>query len=371
VLAPRTIARSPLGHATVSAAPQYTCSVRQDGRLWCWGYGPHARVWSGDTSMAYANTRVTRQMGVESTWATVSAAYGATCATRTDGTLWCWGDVYPDAIPRPTGPPPSVAGVALSRVTPTRIGTATDWREVSTSYSHACATRADDSLWCWGDNRSGQLGLGTRTAAPEPTQVTGTWRTVSTGETRTCGLRTDTTLWCWGDGRSGQLGTGGTGAALAPVRVGVQDGWSSLAAESSHACATRTDGTLWCWGLNVAGQVGIGSLSDVVAVPTRVSGTWRAVDVGSQRSCATDADGRLSCWGSQRGPLGSLAYAGKQVLLTPRRVSSTAIWTAFDSGHVHTCGVQQSGRLQCWGLDLSSEGALGVDLAGGGRRTGS
>src|SRR5690349_15279997 len=74
-----------------------------------------------------------------------------------------------------------------------------DWAFVDAGVTHTCALRPDQSLWCWGDNHYGQLGLGDRKQHVKPTQVAGAhdWALMSAGDRVTCGIRTDATLWCW------------------------------------------------------------------------------------------------------------------------------------------------------------------------------
>ena len=71
------------------------------------------------------------------------------------------------------------------------IGTAT-WQNVSAGSFHTCGVRATGTLWCWGDNTIGQLGIGTQTFTPTPTPVqVGTltrWHVVSAGFSHTSAL---------------------------------------------------------------------------------------------------------------------------------------------------------------------------------------
>jgi len=96
--------------------------------------------------------------------------------------------------------------------------------------------RTDRSLWCWGYNGYGALGLGDRTDRLVPTRV-GTdldWVKISTGSWHTCGVRTDRSLWCWGSNHGGQLGLGDTRTRLVPTRVGTDLDWVNLHGRVSH-----------------------------------------------------------------------------------------------------------------------------------------
>ena len=75
-----------------------------------------------------------------------------TCGIRLDGTLWCWGDDLRGEL--------GDDSFVVSRISPTQVGTDSDWVVVSAGYSHTCALKSDSSLWCWGENAYGALALG-------------------------------------------------------------------------------------------------------------------------------------------------------------------------------------------------------------------
>ena len=103
-------------------------------------------------------------------------------------------------------------------------------------------------------------GDGTRVTRNAPVHVmTGTiWREVSVGSNYTCGIQNDLSLWCWGRNGRGQLGVRSTETHDTPVRVG-DAMWSSIAAGDRATCGRQADGVLACWGDNLTGQVGDGS----------------------------------------------------------------------------------------------------------------
>jgi alpha-tubulin suppressor-like RCC1 family protein len=161
--------------------------------------------------------------------------------------------------------------------------------------------RPDTSLWCWGGNRYGQLGNGGTGDAAQPVRVTAPadhWLTVAVGAESTCALRSDAGLWCWGDNRYGQLGDGSATARRRPVRVGGSQTWVALAV-GTHTCAVRTDHTLWCWGAGAHGELGDGTTQGRRA-PGQVGAetTWAAVSVQEARTCAVRQNGSSECWGA-------------------------------------------------------------------------
>jgi len=93
------------------------------------------------------------------------------------------------------------------------------WAQISFG-GHGAAIKLDGSLWMWGTNTSGQLGLGDIVNRSSPTQVAGTWIFVSCGVTSTLGIKSDNTLWGWGDNTGAQLSQGTTASAVSsPVLI--------------------------------------------------------------------------------------------------------------------------------------------------------
>ena len=228
-------------------------------------------------------------------------------------------------------------GSKAEHVAPVQIGTATSWTNVAHGVFHTIATRSDGSLWAWGDNGFGELGLGTTVSHPSPTRVgTGTsWASVAasaiesttlqsdgtlylsaTSRTRTTScflpvdprpgpvsalstparisdseqsdtfaIKSDGTLRGWGYNTEGELGDGTATMRTAPEQIGAANNWASITGDSVSTLALKkTDGTLWAWGVNVDGELGLGnSPIGYVYTPTQV-GTdtdWKQVAGGA------------------------------------------------------------------------------------------
>jgi len=284
------------------------------------------------------------------TWTASEAPGGnSTCAIQTGGTLWCWG--Y-------NGYGQLGIGNETTENLPTPVGTGTTWATVSAGDTWACAIRTDGTLWCWGDNNYGQLGTGDTANRLTPTQVgtATTWKAVSAGAGNTCAIQTDGTLWCWGDNSQGELGTGDATNQPTPTQVGTAADWATISAGAEDPCATRTDGTLWCWGLNSNGQLGTGDTANRLT-PTQVgtATNWATVSADDS-TCATRTDGTLWCWGA--GSDGQLGTGSTSSALTPVRVGTATTWAKVTAGQDFACATQQDGTLWCWGGN--SGGQLGI-----------
>ncbi len=110
-------------------------------------------------------------------------------------------------------------GTAIDRPAPVQVGVDLDWAQVTAGNASTCARKSNGSLWCWGANGSGQLGLGDFGQRKAPAAVgAAMWSDVRLGYAHACGVRGDGALVCWGSGELGQNAVG-DGFALAPTLV--------------------------------------------------------------------------------------------------------------------------------------------------------
>ena len=241
-------------------------------------------------------------------------------------------------------------------------------RTLATGAEHTCAVTSAGGVQCWGNNNVGQLGTGTMTASPLPTDVLGLDRriaAVAAGAWHSCALTTTGGVICWGDNLNGQLGNGKTTIATAPVDVvGLTSGVVAIAAGSFHTCALTDTGGVKCWGSNHYGQLGDGGTTDRTT-PVDViglTGGVRAITAGSGHSCAVIDDDTAKCWGANW--LGQLGKGNTSSQPSPVPTTVTGLnpgVSMISAGGNTTCAVV-SGGAQCWGNGRDGQLGNGASL---------
>ena len=132
------------------------------------------------------------------------------------------------------------------------------------------------------------------TPAPSPKLRSHDWAAVACGSDHTVALRKDGTLWAWGGNDAGQLGLGDTKERHTPIRVGVACDWTTVACGYERTSALLDDGSLWTWGLNYHDDLGVGDAHDRLT-STQVGGAsdWAAVACGYDYTLAVKRDRTL------------------------------------------------------------------------------
>ncbi len=382
------------------------CAVLDDGSLRCWGNNSLGHLGLGDTNhrgdeageMGDALPAV--DLGTGRTVEQVSVGATHTCALLDNGAVKCWGGNgsgqlgLGDRVQRGDGP--DEMGNNLPAVD---LGTNRTVAALTSGRDHNCALFTDGSVKCWGDNNSGELGLGASANRGDgagemgnnlPTVNLGTGRTavaISAGTDFTCAILDTGAVKCWGRNSSGQLGYGDTenrgrfsssmGDGLPAVNLGADRTAVALATGFDHTCAILDNDAVKCWGDNFDGQLGLGDSEDRGDGPGEMGGALPEVALGSGRTpvslvaggfhnCVLLDNQDVKCWGEgfqgqlglgnnkkrgdQSGEMGNNLPAVNLGL----GLTAAAITTGFD----FSCAHLDNGALKCWGEN--DQGQLGL-----------
>lgn len=263
-LTPVQVASLGASVAEVSSGKHHTCARKTDGTVWCWGA-------AGALGLGHETpTRTPAQVSSLGA-STVELSMGGyhSCARKADGTVWCWGIKSDGQVG--DGVVASGPG-AVSPVQVASLGTSVV--KISVGHQHSCARKTNGSVWCWGLNSKGQLGDGTTTTTGTPVQVTSLDANVEdlqAGDEHNCVRKADQTVWCWGSNGSGALGVPDNSVPrTTPVQTPmVSTGVVEIAAGYDTTCVRKTDKSVWCWGGNGQGQLGIGTTNAPNVPPVR------------------------------------------------------------------------------------------------------
>lgn len=331
---------------------EHTCALMETGGVKCWGSDVDGQLGGGIPHQRLTPIDVT---GLNAGVARVAAGGLHTCALTPDGNAKCWGandkgqlgDGTQEQRPSPVDVNHLDARIAV----------------IDTGQNHTCARTRDKRVQCWGTNDTGQLGDGTKAQRLQPVEVEGLDEKVtaiSTGGEYTCALTVEKGVKCWGSNRYGQLGDGTRAKQrLLPVQVsGLDNGIAEISAGYGHACARTQGNRVKCWGRNREGQLGDSTTKKRLA-PVEVTGLdadVNAIAVGGWHTCALMKDGIVKCWGKNR--YGQLGDGTTEQRLGPVNVIGlpTDI-VAIATGSDHTCALADSGKIHCWGRN--SRGQLG------------
>ncbi len=234
---------------------------------------------------------------------------------------------------------------------------------------HACVI-VDKSVYCWGDNATGQLGTFDVTSSSTPLRVPiiSTATAVSAGYGHTCALLEDKTVWCWGSNAQKQLGFASGSSSATPRQVAGLSNVTSIAMGSGFGCALiGLPGGVKCWGENgTAPELGRATTSgDPDPTPgfvNQLSTNVQSLAIGDRFGCAVLVAGTAKCWGdNSQGQLGTQNTTSPD-LTSPDPVTVIGVSgiVAMSAGSSHTCVVIAEGKMKCWGSAF--EGQLGADV---------
>ncbi|MFQ5717904.1 MAG: RCC1 repeat-containing protein [Acidobacteriota bacterium] len=222
-------------------------------------------------------------------------------------------------------------------------------------------------LYAWGDNSSGQLGIGL--AGPFQTVPVRVSRSsalvrvvaVAAGVAHSVALDGNGEIWTWGDNSQGQLGDGTRVSRAAPVRLagipGLSGRVTAIAAGDQFTLALTVAGEVWTWGDNTWGQLGDGTILDRL-VPTPITGVVdvKALSAGGGHALALDVRGRIWAWGrNNRGQIGDGGTVARTLPVELFAGDPSRHCIEIAAGLQHSLGLDDHGLVLAWGADDSAQ----------------
>jgi len=266
-------------YGTLSGSYISMGAIKTNGTLWTWGNNQSGDL--GHNNKTNYSSPV--QMGGDTTWSRLIYDGKTGLANKTDGTLWGWG-----------ANDKGMLGVnnTTRYSSPVQIP-GTNWAtgKISTGSDISGAIKTDGTLWMMGFNQGGAMGInqpgGSNIKYSSPVQIPGTsWATITVGQDGCMASKTDGTLWSWGYNNEGQLGLNQASPTKisSPTQIPGTT-WSTdqndYASGSRTCLAVKQDGTLWVWGSGDYGMLGMNNTTQYSS-PIQIPGLSSVMQVVRQ-----------------------------------------------------------------------------------------
>jgi alpha-tubulin suppressor-like RCC1 family protein len=275
-------------------------AIKKDGSLWAWGQQGAINTYAGDGATSAKS--IPTVIGNEKNWKAVSSGGSHTLALKDDGSLWAWGNNNHGQLGDNTN---------TNRVEPVPILSGSAFTKIYAGDDFSIAIKNDGSLWTWGSNLYGNLGNGTlvNPGPATPTQLGSDkgWLHITAAWGYVLAVKNDGSVWAWGKNTEGQLGLGHTNNVSLPTMLNVSGSFSKIDAMNHNSIALKDDGTIYLWGASNGNTPVL--LNDAMKFTT--------VATGMNFQFAISQEGKLYAWGENRdGVLGVGSNSGTYTTLT-------------------------------------------------------
>ena len=332
----------------------HTCAILSDGTLWCWGTNTLGQLGDGTMNPQASPTKVMLPSAAKSVSANGRIGLGSfaaeTCAVLVDGSLYCWGGNTAGQLgvgdTSPHVGPQHVVVPGMPNI---------KFNKVAVGGYSVCAIDSTNNLWCWG---GGPIGDGSSSSVPIPTSIMPSVSAVALGTTHFCAIKmmTGANLVCWGDNTYGELGTNTTSAnpVLTPsTSPYIPYNMVEVSAGNGFTCARNGVG-IYCWGNNPQGQLGIGSTMNQ-PMPTPLSLPNAKLGATGFATAGAITPTGLFMWGNNSaGQLGdgtAVSHSSPENIMFPNATDLSLMGLG-------SCALTTNGKLMCWGGGALGNGTM-------------
>jgi len=339
-----------------SWSPSFMSAITEEGDLYCWGYNSYGQVGNGTRKDQLTPVKVLTDVKSISYCPysySSSNNYLSVLAITEKGDLYCWGNNRNGQIGNGTKEDQLSPVKVLSNVKSVSVFS---YKDGDVGYSWIISISAiteEGNLYCWGDNEDGQIGNGTKEDQLIPVKVLTNVKSVPSAYGSAAAITENGDLYCWGDNRYGKVGNGTTENQLTPIRV--LTNVKSCFPDSGHKLAITEEGDLYCWGYNDNGQLGNGTEENQLT-PVKVLTNVKSVSPfsGDNMSAITE-EGDLYCWGGN--DAGVVGNGTEEAQLSPVKVLSDvkSFFASDGSSPINVSAITKEGDLYCWGYNYCGQ----------------
>lgn len=340
--------------------------LRAGDILTAWGLNQYGELGVGDTTPRYSHARVPQYLNGGGLTGLTAVACGAfhSLALTTGGAVKVWG--HNDRYQLGLG-----AGDTADRWYQTDNPDLTSGvRAIACGGNHSLAVKTDNTLWGWGVNAFGQLGvnplldLGREPSPHQFSNLSEGVSNVAAGANHTIALLRNTTLKACGNNVFGQLGLGtvsGTNFTMTLV-PGVTN-VIQVACGNSHSVALLGDGTVKSWGLNESGQLGLGDASNRSSATTitGLSGVAK-IACGAYHTLFLLTNGTVMACGQNIA--GQLGLSDTSNRFVPTLIAGLSNVADVAAGDDFSMALLTGHTMKSWGANAFGELGLGFEFLG-------